>query len=282
MNPVFQALLLATEHTEFDRGAETLALQLAQRCGLPLRGVVPMVSNPEFEVQAPDLAARADQLAAAHIAALQARAKSMDVVLKVNVRRGSQPEHEIVDEARETGSDLLIIRRRGRRSFLARLLLGEMVSRVVARAPCSVLIVPREAAMWSNRILVAVDANDHGLRIVARASAVAAQCGLPLRLIHVCRLPDRRAQADEFMRSALELASGVGVSADAQILSGGEVSSSILQAMSDAAADLLVIGRRNSPAASPSTLGSVAQQILGLAQSPVLVAFAEPQAPTTQ
>ena len=44
----FARLLLATEHTEFDRGSETLALALARQAGLPLAVVLPVLSNPEF------------------------------------------------------------------------------------------------------------------------------------------------------------------------------------------------------------------------------------------
>ena len=38
MSAVFHHLLLATEHSEFDSGAEALAFALARRCQLPLAG----------------------------------------------------------------------------------------------------------------------------------------------------------------------------------------------------------------------------------------------------
>ena len=58
MSGTFSRLLLATEHSEFDAGAEALAFAMARRCGLPLAAVLPVSSNPEFEVVAPELAAR--------------------------------------------------------------------------------------------------------------------------------------------------------------------------------------------------------------------------------
>jgi len=51
--PPFSRLLLATEHTDFDRGAEAIAFALAARCQLALAGVMPLVSNAEFEAAAP-------------------------------------------------------------------------------------------------------------------------------------------------------------------------------------------------------------------------------------
>ena len=101
MATVFQHLLLATEHSEFDSGAEALAMALARRCQLPLAGVLPIVSNPEFETAAPALAARADQQAAARIAELHELAQAQGVSLALQARRGPEPYQEIVDEARD-------------------------------------------------------------------------------------------------------------------------------------------------------------------------------------
>jgi len=65
MKHPFSRLLLATEHTEFDLGAEQVAFTMAARCGLPLHAILPVVSNPEYEVVAPHLAAQAEREAAA-------------------------------------------------------------------------------------------------------------------------------------------------------------------------------------------------------------------------
>src|SRR5512136_324887 len=131
MSHPFQRLLLATEHTEFDVGAEALAFALARRCALPLAAVLPVTSNPEFEAVAPELAERADVRAAARRGALLAEAQAQGVALDLNVRRGPEPFAEIVAEARARSADLLVIRRRGQRGLLANLLVGEMVSKVV-------------------------------------------------------------------------------------------------------------------------------------------------------
>ena len=64
-------LLLATEHTEFDTGAERIALELARRRGVPLAAVVPIVSNIEYESVAPGLVARMEEDVHARLVALQ-------------------------------------------------------------------------------------------------------------------------------------------------------------------------------------------------------------------
>ncbi len=270
MATVFQHLLLATEHSEFDSGAEALALALARRCQLPLSGVMPLLSNPEFEAAAPALAARADQQAAARIAALHELAQAQGVSLALQARRGSELHQEIVDEARERKSDLIVIRRRGRRGFLANLLLGEMVSRVVAHAPCSVLIVPRAAQMWQQRVLVAAEPGAQGERLLELAAGVAAECRLPVTVVSVAE-PSQQAQAGHFVQQSVARLQQRGLQAEGRVLHGRPFEQ-ILQAGRDVGADLIVIGSRGDVPLARALIGGVAQKVIGLAEHPVLVA----------
>ena len=152
----FSRILLATELTEFDAGAERIAFAMAQRCGVPLRVVIPMLSNPEFEADMPDLALHAEREVGKRIELFRQRAAAADVTLDIHIRRGAAPHPEIVAEAQEAHSDLIVIRRRGKPSFLAKLLVGEMVSKVVRDVSCSVLLVPRAAEFWSHGIVAAI------------------------------------------------------------------------------------------------------------------------------
>jgi nucleotide-binding universal stress UspA family protein len=203
MATAFAQPLLATEHTEFDDGAETLAFALARHWRLPLAAVLPLLSNPEFEAVAPQLAARADAEAAAKRQSLSSRARAEGVAFELQVRRGSEPHVEIVEAARERASDLIVIRRRGKRGFLAKLLVGEMVGKVVANAPCSVLIAPRAARMWSQRVLVGIDPQTPDRLLLARAAALAVDCALPLRVVCVAAHEAARAPADQTLAAVL-------------------------------------------------------------------------------
>ena len=111
---VLQPLLLATEHSEQDLGAERVAFALAAAAPQPLAVVMPLLSNPEYEAVAPQLAARAEAEIARRREALVAAAAAAGsgVTLSVQVRRGSEPYAEIVAAAREQQSGLLVIRRR--------------------------------------------------------------------------------------------------------------------------------------------------------------------------
>lgn len=270
MARIITRLLLATECSEFDTGAERMAFAMAQQCQLPLATVMPLVSNPEYEALAPQIAARAEQEAAAKIAKLRTAANTAHVQVDVRVRRGEEPYLEIVEEAQVQKAEMVIIRRRGKRGFLANLLVGEMVSKVVAHAPCHVLIVPTEASMWSLRVLVAADPAEDGRQIAAIAAGVAAQCGLPLHVVSVVGAEGQRAQAQATVTQLVQQAQHAGVTADGEVRVGNPFTE-ILTAREACNADLIVMGSRSDKRIGRALIGGVAQKVMGLSEYPVMV-----------
>lgn len=236
MGSVFAKLLLATERTEFDAGAETVALAMAQRCRQDLSTVFPLASNAEYEALAPHAAALAERRASELIAQWRALAEAVGVRVQLHLRRGPELSREIVDEAREQAAQVLVIRRRGKRGFLAKLLVGEMVGQVLAHAPCHVLVVPRDAQMWQRSVLVAPEAGATGLRLLALAQQIASECGLP---VHVCHETTGKA---------------------------------ILAAAAEHRADLIVVARSRSGSAARPRVDAETQHVLGATTCAVLVA----------
>jgi nucleotide-binding universal stress UspA family protein len=72
--------------------------------------------------------------------AQQARAQVHTVEDPVTVIRRGDPADELIAVAREHEADLIVIGRRGS-DFAARVLMGSVAARIVARAPCDVLVV---------------------------------------------------------------------------------------------------------------------------------------------
>lgn len=270
MAHLFTRLLLATEHTEFDAGAEHLAMSMAQRCNLPLATVLPLASNPEYEALAPEIAIRAEREAAVKIAEIRQLAQAAGVSIDLRVRRGEELYREIVDEARLRSTDLIILRRRGKRGFLANLLVGEMVTKVAAHAPCHVLFAPQDARMWKQRVLVAAEPGAQGLRLVASAAAVAAECGLPLHLVCVTANDNKIAATHSFFSEARAATERIGVSFQTEVRHGKPFAE-ILDAAKATQADLLVIASRSNDNIGHATIGGVAQKIIGLSDQPVMV-----------
>jgi nucleotide-binding universal stress UspA family protein len=279
MAAAFARLLLATEHTEFDAGAERLAFALAARASEPLDVVLPLVSNPEYESEAPGLAARAEAEAADRLRGLAGAARAAGVTLATRVRRGPEPHREIVDEARRIEADLVVIRRRGRRGLFAQLLIGDMVRNVVTHSPCSVLVAPREARPWTHRILVALDPQSSDMTAVSAAASVAADGSLPLAVLCVAESDGAaQAAAEQALHRAQTTAAAFGVATET-LCRAGRPHAQIVATARELGADLLVIGRRGDEGLAHAWLGGVAQKVIGLFDGPVLVAASTPSTP---
>lgn len=280
-----QPLLLATEHTEQDRGAEAAAFAWARTLAPPPAGagdaarpllpvVMPLLSNPEYETVAPHLAERAEADAAARRRALEADAAAAGVALDVQVRRGSEPHLEIVAAAEEAGSALLVIRRRGKRGLLANLLIGEMVSRVLEESPCSVAVVPRDAPPWRHGVLVAVDPERPAAAqtpLLAQAHDIAQAAGMPLHLVCVAARERERAGAEAVLH---QLQSGWQPAPASSEVRVGSAHAELIAAAQARGADLIALARHGSGAlrrARAGGVGSVAQKVIGLATCAVLV-----------
>ena len=268
-------VLLATQCTEFDTGAERVGIELAARYAIALYTVLPLVSNPEYESIAPMLEDATEAEAAWKLQALREVAAARGVDLIGKVRRGEEPFREIVSEAGERGADLIVVRRRGKRGLLANLLMGEMVQSVTSHAPCDVLIVPPSANAWPRGIVLATDGSPHSLRASRVAAAVAARWTLPLTVVSVAGDDDvdgRRASA--CVDCALAEARAAGAAAIGQVGSG-KPHEAILHAAGLAGADLVVVGRRGLNPLKRALLGSTSQRVASHAEGTVLVVHAD-------
>jgi hypothetical protein len=270
----YSNVLLATEGTPFDAGAERVAIDLAARLAIGLRAVLPVVSNPEYESMAPLLGDQAEAKAAAWLEALRQAARAKGVELVGAVRRGEEPSRQIVTEAHESGADLLVLRRRGKRSYLANILFGEMVHAVTGQAPCDVLIVPQESNLWSRSIVLATDGSPHSGRAADRAAAIAAAFGLPVTVVSVALQPDANRAASAHVEQALATIRAAGVRASGRVVDG-QPHDAILRAANEASADLIVLGRRGINQVKRALVGSTSEKVAGQANAPVLIVHAE-------
>lgn len=273
MTHPFERILLATEHTEFDAGAERLAFDLARRCGLPLAAVIPVVSNPEYEAIAPQIVAHVEREAAARIESLRNRAAAEGVEISIVARRGEEPYREVVQEASDRQADLIIVRRRGKRGFLSNLLVGEMVTKVAAHAPCSVLFVPRAAHMWSQGVLAAIDTSPVAEHVASIAAKVARQCDLPLHIVSVLAhdTPSHRTATEESLAHARTIAAAAGVPAPDSLMLSGKAYKQVLATAKELKADLIVVGRHGETNLIRAPFGGTTQKVIGLADTPVMV-----------
>jgi nucleotide-binding universal stress UspA family protein len=271
----FKQILLATEGSEFDIGAERVGIELAAGSERALNVVLPLVSNPVYQSLAPELEEEVEVAAAAKLAELRRRAREKGVALTATVRRGEEPFREIVDAAREYRADLIVLRRRGQRSYLANLLLGEMVHTVIGHAPCDVLIVPRAASLWCNAIVFATDGSPHSDRATEIAAALAVRYGLPMSIVSVAEKGTLQtggeAAAKANVEAAVRTAEAMGARATGHIVIDEKPYQIVLATAMDVGADLIVIGRRGLGRVKHMLLGSSSEQVASRAACPVLI-----------
>lgn len=239
----FKRILLATEHTEFDAGAERVAFAMAKRCGTPLRAIIPIESNPEFEVQAPQLFLRDEEAAAAKVAALQESALNAGIELEVKVRHGMETYREIVEEASATNTDLIIIRRRGKPGILSKRLVGDMVSKVIRDAQCCVLTVPRAAEFWQRGVLASICDMPIAHEIARLSGNISAVCDLPLTFASVAENQNAKVTTESFNASCVATTSTSNNRIQGRV-SVGDPTEQIILATKETNADLVVIGRQ--------------------------------------
>ncbi|HLP99362.1 MAG TPA: universal stress protein [Sideroxyarcus sp.] len=270
----FNRILLATEHTEFDVGAERLAFAMAKRCGLPLMVVVPMLDNPEYEAEMPEMVLRDEREIAGKIAALNKQADAAGVKLDVRVRRSAEIHSGIVAEAVESKADLIVIRRRGKPSFLARLLVGEMVSKVIRDTSCNVLLVPRAAEFWDKHILAAVGDTTAAASIAKTAGTIAGICELPLTVLSVApdSNPDAMAKTKGLNAANVALAAKASNQVRGEVRVGNAVTQTVAAAK-ELGADLVVIGRQRYHVIPFGNQGNM-QNIAGNMDVPTLIVSA--------
>jgi nucleotide-binding universal stress UspA family protein len=258
MTPL-RRIALMTEWTEFDSGAERVAFELARRLTLPLTVVVPLLTNPEFEVVAHHLVADAEAATARSISDFLARAREAGVTAEIRVRRGDELWREVVDETRAANADLIVTRRRGHRSFLGKLRVGEMVRQIAAHAPCPVMMVPRQAGTPTQRILVAVDAGTNLEPAVASAARLASMLDVALDVLLV---PQGQGQeeAEQWLQQTRTVAERAGLRVECAI-GQGRLGDAIASSLRARPADLLVIGIE--PGARPGRLGDAVEAVVG-------------------
>ena len=195
------------------------------------------------------------------------------------------PAKQIHDCAEAWHADLVVIGRPENPSgILSRLFRPRVVDKVVRSAPSAVLVSRR--APGTGRIVVGTDFSDPSMPVLHAAAAEQARHGAAVYLIHcvppAATLPIGDPAAgvvppatwDEIEEAMLarmaEAAREAGLAATPQILRES-AASGLVQAASDLAADLVIVGTHGRGRIARLALGSVAQHVVNDAPCPVLV-----------
>ena len=260
--------------------AEAVALAHTCRGEITLLFVIPYVAPSR--VQGQELPSGVSAAVTEDVEALLEPARAAGIPVRVCLKAG-RPAHEILETARRTTPDVIVMGTHGR-GGLKRWALGSVTDEVLRNAPCPVLAIrhrpsseaPLTASAPSNTVVCGVSLSLSSPRTVAYASEVARATGARLVLLHVI---DHRATIDVRRSSGRlhALAAAAGLSADRveEVVVRGDPARQILRTAASRGVRLVVVGGENG---SPGPrIDSTLERVIRGARCAVLTVRATPE-----
>jgi nucleotide-binding universal stress UspA family protein len=266
-------ILLATDMSLDSEGAIREAIKFATKCSSRMYACMTLETNPEYETIGSNVFEKEEEQANAHLESIKARAAKDDVSCEIVLHESRDAAEAIIEEAAKKNVDMIIIGRHGRKG-VAKALMGETAAKVIAHAPCKVLVVPKAAQIEYRNILVATDGSTHAIAAVNEAIAIAKRCGSHIIALSAMRDETERAEAARFSNEAAEMAKKEGVSAEA-VTPAGRSFTAIVETAGGRAVDLIVMGTYGKTGVKKLLMGSSTEKVIGHASCAVLVVSAQ-------
>jgi nucleotide-binding universal stress UspA family protein len=274
-----EKLLVCTDGSPESRGAVAAALDLARSTGCKVYVLEVLTFIPGYELHSPDLLpppaldleVQAAQEAAVkeRLEALKAEAAAQGVELEPRLRSSTAAYDGILEEADALNPDWIVM---GRHGFtgLARLLMGSVTARVIGHSPVNVLVVPQEAALAFQRVMVASDDSPYSDAAFREALGIAKRMGSTLIGVSAAASEGEIKTAGEVVARMAAEASRQGLTLETMVLRGKPYEAIVIAAQAKSA-DLIVVGSHGRTGLSRLLMGSVAERVIGQAPCPVLV-----------
>lgn len=268
----FDRILVASDGSNFSDGAVRLGLALGVKAKAQLTAMTMVLTNPEYEALAPALVAKNEAAAGQHLDGLVAKAREAGLDCQPLLCRGDEPAREIAEAARKINADLVIMGRRGKRG-LARLMVGDAVVKVIGKGPCSVLVAPQAAQMWTDRILLATDGSRFSDAAAVTAGMIAKCCPTAVTVV-TALVPSHNEKRQQEGKAAMERIvahlQSQGINAAGEAIPG-EPDQVIVDCAQKCQAGLIVTGSHGRTGFDKVLVGSVSERVIGKAACPVLV-----------
>jgi nucleotide-binding universal stress UspA family protein len=289
-------ILCPVDFSDFSRRGLELAFALAARSGAEIIALHVTAIPPPPSAAFPEVPAffpldpTVSERLRGELDRFVAPSRTPDIPLRAVVVEGA-PVTRILQEAGETGTDLIVMGTHGAGGF-ERWVLGSVAEKVLRKAPCPVLTVSgagKEAFALDpgpfGRVVCALDLSEASKRTLADAVSMTQGAGTHLTLLHVLEeasreeaavihvgrdLPAYRAERCQEARQRLRaLAKDVSPDHD-EIVRSGTPFREILNLADERGAGLIVVGVHGAPFRDLFHFGSTAHHIVRGANCPVL------------
>ena len=264
-----EKLLLATDNSEYSEGAIREGIKFASRCSSRIYACMTIESNPEYEIIGSKAFEMEEAEATTHLESVKTRAAKEGVACETILHESMDASRTIVDEATEKKVDMIVIGRRGYKG-LVKALMGETAAKVIAHAPCKVLVVPKAAQMEYKNILVATDGSNHANAAVTEAIAIAKRCGSHIIALSAMHDESEQEVAKNISNRAVQMAEKEGVAAEA-VTPIGKPFNKIVETAGGRGVDLIVMGTYGRTGVKKLLMGSSTEKVIGTAGCAVLV-----------
>lgn len=207
-------------------------------------------------------------------------AKEAGVMIKTVCEEGEIFER-ISDLASADNCDLIVMGRRGI-SRLERTLVGSVTARVIGYSQRDVLVVPGDAQVGFQRVLVATDGSKYCKAAVDRAIDFSGSYGGDVSVVSIVDVPsefyaeapqvveDMARKARGYVEEVKKQAEASGVKAEG-FVKEGEPYQAIIDLANERKANIIVMGSHGRTGLKRLLMGSVVEKVIGYSPCPVLI-----------
>ena len=291
----FKRILCPTDFSEFSRHALDCAVGLAQRHKARVTALHVFANWPAVDVvpslrtEGPQRISFTDANRAALLGCLQDFVVNgpAGVHVETKLEEAADVHREILAQADALHADLIVIGSHGRSGF-EHVLLGSITEKVLRKAQCPVMVVPRRVEAGPGRftrILCPMDFSCSSIAALTAAADLARADGAELTALHVIEIPAGlyetpgfditayRAGAEARSRARLtELIpdTAVGISRVNVTVAEGRIAHEVLRVAAERNSDLIVMGVHGRHAVGLMLFGSNTHHVIRAATCPVL------------
>ncbi|MDO8605022.1 MAG: universal stress protein [Phaeospirillum sp.] len=268
----FKTILVCTDGSEFSDGAVRIAIAMAKKAEARLLAVSVVITNYVYEEVAPAAAMEAEERVFGILEKVVAQAAAEGVECQPLVRRALDPFEAIVGAANDENADVIVAGRRGKRG-LARFMLGDATAKIIGNAKCSVLVVPKAAKMWQNRLLLATDGSRSSDAAAVAGLRIAFCCHIPATVLSVevpKHSPERQAEAARIVERTVAAYVAEGVAVDG-VVARGSPAEMVVETAQKTGSDIIVMGSHGRTGLGRLLVGSNSLGVIGKVDCPVLV-----------
>ncbi|KJU82950.1 universal stress protein [Candidatus Magnetobacterium bavaricum] len=266
-----KSILLATDGSQFSRGAIREAISFARECKTILTVLRVLEYNPEFETEGNRYVEQLELAARNHFEDIRRMAAEENVECEIIVRRSVQAYESVVEEAVRQRADVIVMGRRGN-TGLKRILLGSQTAKTIAYAPCKILVVPKDAEIKGENIMLATDGSKYSDSAEQEAINMASRCPFVKNFlaVSVVSSKDKLPEAQKNLDKVKENAEKRGVKVETLPLVG-EPYKAIVNASMEAGIDITIMGSHGRTGIERLLMGSVAERVVALSMGSVIV-----------